>query len=179
VPVRDREDVQGGSFTTAYMKDFLVVKGCDANAGLWFDDTPVFNYQEWLRITEPRMLRDSYLKKIAEKYIARSTILFDTVLVQERMMMLGQDIIDEYGYVQEVSALSYAVECLAYEMSITDMHEENWGIDIFGNIKMFDIMPTDMITFDPHELRRRAKELDRAYYRFKKYARQQKTGHVK
>ena len=96
-----------------------------------------------------------YFRQIANKYIAPCTILNKTVIVQDRVVVTAADV--------DVSTeLASAVEYLGLELGILDMHEENWGFDIHGQIKMFDMMPMESFHFDEAELRCSVKEVETA-----------------
>lgn len=150
--VKGHDAKASGSFSTAYMKGFLAVKGVE----VWEDpaDTPVDNYLTWLTTVQNAMSKP-YFRQIANKYIAPCTILNKTVIVQDRVVVTAAD-------VNVSSDLAMAVEHLGLELGILDMHEENWGFDVHGQIKMFDMMPLESFCFNEVELRYSVKEVETA-----------------
>lgn len=150
--VTGHEKKSSGSFSTAYMKGFLAVKGI--KVGEVPDCTPVDNYLKWLNNTQVAM-RNKYFREIANKYIAPCVILNKTVIVQDRVVATADEL--------DVSTnLRFAMEDLGMTLGIIDMHEENWGFDVHGQIKMFDLMPMDSFDFDEDELRAAAKAVEKA-----------------
>lgn len=150
--VKGHDAKASGSFSTAYMKGFLAVKGVE----VWEDpaDTPVDNYLTWLTIVQNAMSKP-YFRQIANKYIAPCTILNKTVIVQNRVVATAAEL-------NVSTKLASAVELLGLELGILDMHEENWGFDVHGQIKMFDMMPLESFCFNEVELRYSVKEVETA-----------------
>jgi hypothetical protein len=120
-----------GAFTKAYSNEQYVVKGDDLfnnnreNSAAW-------NYRKWFKNSFRARATSKLFNKACKKYLAPTVVLFETVVVQERVKWMG----NKFSF-----ALCYAVEDLAILLGVTDMHGANWGVTAAGGVKLFDIMP--------------------------------------
>jgi hypothetical protein len=127
------QEIGHGAFTQAYGDDVYVVKGHDA-ARYNMENGPAWNFLTWFRITMRARSSSEVFAQACRKYMAPTVVLFECVVVQEKVQWMGNDFSLKF---------QYAVEELARMLGILDMHGENWGVTREGEVRMFDIMPAD------------------------------------
>jgi hypothetical protein len=121
-----------GAFTKAYSNGVYVVKGERAE-NAHCDNTAAWNYRTWFRNTYKARHTSKVFAKACKNLLAPTVVLFDCVVIQERVKYIGNKFSME---------LCFAVEDVANLLGITDMHGANWGVTSAGKVKMFDIMPS-------------------------------------
>lgn len=120
-----------GAFTQAYGSNKYVVKGTKAGHQD-AENTAVWSYRKWFRNTYKARHTSKLFKQMCKNILAPTVVLFDCVVVQEKVKYIGNKFSLD---------LCYAVEDLAHLLGITDMHGANWGMTENGEVKIFDIMP--------------------------------------
>lgn len=119
-----------GAYTKAFSNEQFVVKG--DQVGLDDDNSAAWNYRTWFRNTYKARHTSKLFVKACKKHLAPTVVLFDSVVVQEKVKWLGNTFSPE---------LNRAVWELAIVLGITDMHGANWGVTENFQVRMFDIMP--------------------------------------
>jgi hypothetical protein len=133
-----------GAYTRAYANATHVVKGValhhDAFIGSASDNT-----ETWLAQVEGPLKHSRMFRRMVRKYIVGTVVLFDQVVVQEKVYAVASAIMDNVSRTSTpgrvLRDLDRLVETLANLLQIEDMHVENWGFTHAGQIKMFDIAP--------------------------------------
>jgi hypothetical protein len=121
-----------GAFTKAYGNEDYVVKGEVAEFGN-AENSAAWNYRNWFRNTYKARHTSKVFARACKKYLAPTVVLFECVVVQEKVEWTGNDFSGK---------LMCEVDELARMLGIIDMHGANWGVTKQGEVKMFDIMPS-------------------------------------
>jgi hypothetical protein len=120
-----------GAFTRAYGSAEYVVKGTPSGEGDR-ENSAAWNYRTWFRNTYKARHTSKVFAKACKRVLAPTVVLYDCVVVQEKVRWMGNSFSLD---------LCWAVEDVAHLLGITDMHGGNWGVSANGEVKIFDIMP--------------------------------------
>lgn len=120
-----------GAFTKAFGNDDYVVKG-EFIADGQRDNSAAWNYRTWFKNSFRARASSKLFNKTCKRFLAPTVVLYDCVVVQEKVKWMGNRFSME---------LCFAVEDLAMMLGIVDMHGANWGVNAAGEVKLFDIMP--------------------------------------
>jgi len=120
-----------GAFTSAYANKQYVVKGTEVSFGDKVN-TAAWNYRTWFLNTYKARHTSKMFAKACREFLAPTVVLMECVVIQERLPLMGKSF---------SLNLALAVEDLAWELGISDMHIGNWGMTAEGEVKIFDIMP--------------------------------------
>lgn len=120
-----------GAFTKAYASDKYVVKGEMLGEGDR-ENSAAWNYRKWFLNTYKARHTSKLFKKVCKNILAPTVVLYDCVVIQEKVKWIGNSFSLD---------LCFKVEDLAHMIGITDMHGANWGVTEAGEVKIFDIMP--------------------------------------
>jgi hypothetical protein len=132
--------IGSGVFNLAISNGEYVIKGGKRGTSLDQKGGIEEFAQEWLELYG----NDRAMRRAVKRVLAPTEVLFDGVVVQELLPVLGVDIVES---METITYGDYAADDVyegARAIGITDAHTANWGLDAEGTIRIHDPMVVEM-----------------------------------
>jgi hypothetical protein len=132
--------IGSGSFNLAISNGEYVIKGGKWGTSLDQKGDIEEFAREWFELYGD----DRSMCRAVKRVLAPTEVLFDGVVVQELLPVLGVDIVESMDCVTDGDYAEDDVYVAARAIGITDAHAENWGLDAEGTIRIHDPMVVEM-----------------------------------